>query len=64
MKKVLTFALIGAAVAGVVYLLKDNDTVKDWLGKAESDASDGYSEASDGYAGLREKANTAVSEIA
>jgi hypothetical protein len=63
MKKIITFALIGAAVAGVVYLLKDNETVRSWTGKAKEAASDGLTSASDGYVDVREKAAIAISEI-
>jgi lipopolysaccharide export system protein LptC len=39
MKTFLTILVTGAAVAGLVYLLKDNDDVQDVLDKAKDKAS-------------------------
>ena len=39
MKTALTILIAGAAVAGLVYLLKDNEDVRDVLDKAKDKAS-------------------------
>ena len=63
MKKIISFALIGAAIAGVVYLLKNNDAVSDWASEAKEAGSDGVVPASDGYSDIRDRASTAISDI-
>ena len=42
MKGIIKSLLIGAAVAGVIYYLKDNEQVKKALGKAKDAANDAF----------------------
>lgn len=64
MKKLITFALVGAAVAGAVYLLRDNETVKGLIGKAKDAANDALDKARNGYEDVVRRASEPVSEIA
>lgn len=47
MKALLTTLLVGAAVAGVVYYLKDNESVKKLIGDVKDKAEDAYGKISD-----------------
>lgn len=64
MKTALTLLVVGAAVAGLVYYLKDNEQVQDFIGKAKDKASDTLDTLKDNYNGVAKKATSAINDLA
>lgn len=64
MKTALTLLVVGAAVAGLVYYLKDNEDVKDFVGKAKDKASDALGSLKDNYNGMAKKATSTINDLA
>jgi hypothetical protein len=61
MKTFLSVLVAGAAVAGLVYLLKDNDNVKDVLDKAKGTASGTLDKVKGAFLDARGDAKTQLS---
>lgn len=59
-----TVVVVGAAIAGIAYLLKDNEKVQDALAKAKSKATDGLDRVKEGWDGLAETARSKFSHNA
>jgi len=64
MKTALTILVAGAAVAGLVYLLKDNEDVKGILGKARTRASGTIDKLKGSFYDAKGEANNKLSELA
>ena len=64
MKTALTLLIVGAAVAGIVYYLKDNEDVQDLLGKAKDKASDALGSLKENYNGVAKKAASTINDLA
>jgi hypothetical protein len=64
MTTALTLLIVGAAVAGIVYYLKDNEDVQDFIGKAKDKASDALGSLKDNYGGITKKASSTINDLA
>ncbi|MER3463557.1 MAG: hypothetical protein C4329_03180 [Chitinophagaceae bacterium] len=64
MKTALTLLIVGAAVAGLVYYLKDNEDVQGFIGKAKDKASDTLDSLKDNYNSIAKKATSTVNDLA
>jgi hypothetical protein len=64
MKTALTLLVVGAAAAGIYYLLKDNEDVKDFLGTAKDKASDALDSVVKNYNGIAKKASSTIEDLA
>ena len=64
MKTALTLLVVGAAVAGLVYYLKDNEDVQDFIGKAKDKASDALDTLKDNYGSVAKKASATINDLA
>ncbi|MGN6399650.1 MAG: hypothetical protein ACTHMD_04295 [Flavisolibacter sp.] len=64
MKTALTILIAGAAVAGIVYLLKDNEDVKDALAGAKDKASGTWDKLKGSFYDAKAAAENRVSELA
>lgn len=64
MKTALTILITGAAVAGLVYLLKDNEEVNRMLGKAKDRASGSIDKLKGAFYDAKGEATNKMSELA
>lgn len=64
LKNIATVFVVGAAIAGVAYLLKDNEKVQDVWAKAKDKATDGLDRVKEGWDGLAETARSRFSNNA
>jgi hypothetical protein len=63
MKTFLNVVIVGAAVAGLVYLLKDNDDVKDLLDRATGKASGTLDKVKGAFYNARGEATNQLSDL-
>lgn len=61
LKNIATVLAVGAAIAGVVYLLKDNEQVQEAWAKAKNKATDGLDKVREGWGDLAETARSRFS---
>ena len=64
LKNIATVLAVGAAIAGVAYLLKDNEKVQDVWAKAKDKATDGLDKVKEGWGDLAETARSKFSHNA
>ena len=64
MKTALTILIAGAAVAGIVYLLKDNEDVKDALAGTKDKASGTWDKLKGSFYDAKAAAENRMSELA
>lgn len=62
MKGLLTALLVGAAVAGVIYYLKDSDVIQKKARKLKSGTSDIYDQMKEGWNDAGKEVTNALSE--
>lgn len=63
MKTLLNVLVAGAAVAGIVYLLKDNDDVKDLLDRAKGKTSGTLDKVKGAFYNAKGEATNQLSEL-
>jgi len=64
MKTALTILIAGAATAGIIYLLKDNESVKGALGKAKNKASGTWDKMKGSFYDTKAEAENKIAELA
>lgn len=57
MKTILVAALVGVAVAGVIYYLNDREGAEKLMGDIKDNASDALSKITDSFGKVKEKAD-------